>query len=86
MASVTAKRSLTNQIKERVKTGKCLLCDKLATRRGVCTGHYFKFVRAKGELNRTERMDFDIQMVREGKILGVGQIRELTTDNPYINQ
>lgn len=83
MAAVKVSKSLTDKNRERVKEHKCLLCERGPTRRGLCDPHYQKFARAKNELPRDERAEWDLKMVQRGVVLGVGQVREILNDNPF---
>lgn len=75
-----ATKSVTARKRRRVKEGKCLLCDSLAKRRGLCFGHYMKFARAKSKLSGVERLKFELQLIASGHILGVQEVRSLTAE------
>lgn len=81
--SVTAKRSLAERVRERVKQGLCLLCESPLARRGLCTRHYQVFQRKLRSIPRSTRATFEIRMIREGKILAVNQVREIMAENPF---
>lgn len=84
--TVTAvpKRTLVAKIEERVKSGKCLVCeDEGKMKRGLCGRHYMAFRRMQAAKPRDERVDFEANAIREGKILAVNEVRRITTDNPF---
>ena len=84
MSNTTAKRSIARQVEEQVRSGVCLVCKAKAVRRGLCMNHYQLFLRrfkAKGET----RDEFEAACIREGKILAVGQMREIKQDDPFAN-
>lgn len=72
-----ATKAVVAKKRRRVKEGKCLLCDSLAKRRGLCFGHYMKFARAKSKLSGVERLEWELQLIASGHILGVQEIRIL---------
>lgn len=63
--------------RRRARDGKCLLCDGEAKRRGLCVGHYMKYTRAKSKLSGVERLQFELQLIADGHILGVQEVRTL---------
>lgn len=69
-------KSVQTRTKRRAKEGKCLLCDGLPKRRGLCVGHYMKFARARQKLDGIERLEFDLRCVAAGQILGVQEVRK----------
>jgi len=75
------KRTLVGHVTERVRSGKCLLCEDAATRRGLCMNHYQTFLRRFAE--RQDKAEFETACIREGKILAVGKMREIKTDDPF---
>lgn len=83
MVQATAKRTIVKEVQDRVKTGKCLHCDKDAIRRGVCHNHYMMFWNALKDQPRKDRPEFEIKAIHDGKILASGQMRELTKPNPF---
>lgn len=83
MSGIEVKRQFREKTIERVKSGKCLVCEDLAFRRGVCCKHYTQFYRAKMSLPKRDRATFEKAQIEEGKILGVGQAREITNPNIY---
>lgn len=66
--------------RRRAKQGKCLLCDGVSKRRGLCFGHYMKYTRAKSKLSGVERLQFELQQIADGHILGVQEVRSLSEE------
>lgn len=84
MMNVTAKRTVEKQVLEKVSTSKCLVCDREANgRRGLCNGHYLQFNRTASSMPGQERLEFEQEQIREGRILASGQIREIKNPNPF---
>ena len=83
MSGVEVKRQFRCKTVDRVKSGKCLVCDSDAVQRGVCIKHYTQFYRAKMALPKKDRASFEKQMIEEGKILAVHQAREIRNPNIY---
>ena len=83
MAGVEVKRQFRCKTVDRVKAGKCLVCDADAVQRGVCIKHYTQFYRAKMALPKKDRAAFESHAIEQGKILGVGQCREIRNPNVY---
>ena len=81
--STTFKRSIANQVTERVRSGKCLLCDDQAVRRGLCMNHYQTFLRRRDRRGEKDGSVFEEACIREGKILALGKMRELKTNDPF---
>lgn len=81
--TVTAKKSLVDRVRERVRSGICLVCESPSARRGLCTRHYQVFQRKLRSLPRSSRAGFEIKLIKEGKILAVNQVREIMADNPF---
>lgn len=81
--STTFKRSIASQVTERVRSGKCLLCEDQAVRRGLCMNHYQTFLRRRESRGREDGALFEEACIREGKILALGKMRELKTDDPF---
>lgn len=81
--STTFKRSIANQVTERVRSCKCLLCDDPATRRGLCMNHYQTFLRRRAVRGEKDGALFEETCIREGKILGLGKMRELKANDPF---
>lgn len=69
--------------KQRMLAGKCLHCDSPEHQRGLCVRHYMQFRRTMLAEPKNMRRDFEKQQIAAGNILAAGQIRELTTDNPF---
>lgn len=83
-AELKAKRSKQADVEERVKSGKCLICDHDATRRGVCTRHYQLFHRRQREKpTPQEQAEFESTAIREGKILAVRQMHRIKREEPF---
>lgn len=83
MAEASLKRSLTKKITEHVKTGKCLHCDSSAVKRGLCQKHYSQFRRELASKPKSDRNDFEVNLIRDGKILAVGWVAEICRENPF---
>ena len=81
--STTFKRSIANHVTERVRSGKCLLCDDEATRRGLCMNHYQTFLRRQKERGGKDGADFESACIREGKVLAQGAMRALKANDPF---
>lgn len=79
----TAKRSRASQVEERVKSGKCLVCDCQAERRGVCFRHYQMFLRLVASKPKDVRAETEVRAIQAGKILAVNQIRAMKQENPF---
>jgi hypothetical protein len=83
MAGVEVKRQFRCKTVDRVKAGKCLVCDQDAVQRGVCIKHYTQFYRAKMALPKRDRATFEKTQIEQGTILAVGQSREIKNPNIY---
>jgi len=84
MAQVRAKRSIEKETLEKVKSGNCLICGKSQNgKRGLCNAHYLAFDRRKKEYPNDRRAAFEEEQIREGRILPVGQLREIRNPNPF---
>jgi hypothetical protein len=84
MANVRAKRSLEQAITDKVKSGCCLICGKNQNdKRGLCNADYLLFVRTLSALPKNERFVFEEHQIKEGRILPVGQLREIRKPNPF---
>lgn len=77
MASVIADKKFRQAIVDKVHSGECLCCKKKAARRGLCQSCYRFFVIALTKLPVARRTAFEERMIREGKILGVSQVKEI---------
>jgi hypothetical protein len=77
------KRNLANQVAERVRSGKCLVCDEKAARRGLCMNHYQLFLRRREARGSNDAVQFEAAAIREGKVLPVGRMRELKSVDPF---
>lgn len=84
MANVRAKRSVEQLTTEKVKAGVCLICGKTQNhKRGLCNAHYLAFVRKLSSQPTDHRAAFEEHQIREGRILPVGQLREIRNPNPF---
>ena len=81
--STTFKRSIASQVTERVRSCKCLLCEDLATRRGLCMNHYQTFLRRRDARGKEDGALFEEACIREGKVLAQHKMRELKRDDPF---
>ena len=77
-------RKVAEKIKGRIQAGKCLLCDKPATRRGLCVEHYFAFRRALVGLSKGEVEKLKNRSVLAGKILPANYARKVKRPNPFL--
>lgn len=84
--SAELKRTRRLAVDERVKAGKCLLCETEPWKRGLCIRCYARFRR---ELNKLEdpvhRAEFEAEHIREGNILASAQGRreDESIPNPF---
>lgn len=84
MLDITAKRTVEKQVTDHVKEKTCLVCGKAATgRRGLCNGHYLQFNRTAQQMPGKQRLEFEQEQIREGRILASGQIRQIKNPNPF---
>ena len=84
MADVRAKKTVRKEIAEKVIGGKCLQCSKAENnRRGLCNACYLRFNRAKMELPKSKRNIFEMNHIQEGRVLALGQLREIKDPNPF---
>lgn len=74
---------IRKKVKERATTGKCLHCSKRAVKRGLCDYHYNDFRNRKNSKSEETRTMWEARQIREGKILGTGEIRKLHADSPF---
>lgn len=82
--TVEAKRSIAAQVGERVKSGKCLVCESDAKRRGLCNTHYQAFLRRQRDKdNKQEQVEFEESCIREGKILPVHEMARMKRVDPF---
>jgi hypothetical protein len=84
MTDTRVKRSKEKETEERAKAGTCLLCEsKDNNRRGLCMAHYQMFLRTRDVMPKTERIEFEEEQIREGRILAIGQLRDIRKPNPF---
>lgn len=81
--STTFKRSIASKVTERVRSGKCLLCDADAVRRGLCMNHYQTFMRRQKARGPEGGVLFEEACIREGKVLGQHVMRDLKKNDPF---
>lgn len=77
-------KKVMEHVVARVKAGKCLHCDKPASRRGLCGTHYFAYRRAKAGKTRAEAIELDTKAIQAGKILPDGMTRQIRSPNPFL--
>lgn len=79
------KPGLKRIVEERDDSGLCLLCDQPARKRGLCTCHYGRWRTARLEHSKreAERLAFDAQQIRDGKLLPDRQGRKRNCVNEY---
>ena len=84
MSDVTVKRSKAAEVEDRVRQGVCLLCERQATRRGLCMNHYQTFLRRMSDKGaREDQLQFEASCIREGLVLPAGEMRKLKSDDPF---
>lgn len=86
MAGVAkCKKQLRGAVEQRVREGACLIvgCPCKPTHRGLCWGHYLKFNRTMNALPKCDRVGFEQKQIEEGRVLAVGQAREIKSPNPF---
>ena len=66
---------------DRVRTGKCLLCDSGHVKRGLCDAHYQRHLDTKRKQGHG-RVWIRL-LIAEGLILPAQAIREVTNPNPF---
>jgi NAD(P)H-hydrate repair Nnr-like enzyme with NAD(P)H-hydrate epimerase domain len=85
MADVTAKSRIAKQINDKAKDDVCLICGKAANgSRGLCTADYLKFYRTMMALPKKERIAFEEEQIREGRVLASLQINSIRRPNPFL--
>ena len=87
MSNVTAKPSIREQVRERVRAGKCLIegCDVAHVTRGLCQKHYIAFLREQESRSEDDRAGFESAAIKEGLVLAVGELREIKSPSPFAN-
>lgn len=84
MAETRVKRSKETETINKAGSGKCLMCGKAENnRRGLCVQHYHQFLRAKAGMTKKEGIVFEQEQIHEGRILPVGQLREIRKPNVF---
>lgn len=84
MAETRVKRSKETETVSKAESGKCLICGKGENnRRGLCVQHYHQFLRAKSSMTKKEGLVFEQEQIHEGRILPVGQLREIRNPNVF---
>lgn len=78
-----AKKASEKRVAERVRSGKCLVCDAPAEVRGLCQRHYRLFLRKAVLLPQNERQRFLDDAIREGLILPAWGVCDLKRDDPF---
>jgi hypothetical protein len=58
------------RVEERDALGLCLLCDKPATRRGLCDSHHYQFRMERLGTPKTRRRVYENERIRNGTIMG----------------
>jgi len=79
--ATTPKRSILRVVIERVKSGLCLLCDREACTRGLCNKHYVRFRTMVLRTHPDNRLEFEGDEIREGRILHPQWVREVLREN-----
>ncbi len=83
MTEVQIKRAISKVVTDRAKTGVCLHCESTAKKRGLCSKHYEQFRRAKAAIPRSEQADWEVEQIRDGKVLNGLQILEIRSTNVF---
>lgn len=83
MADVQIKRSVSKGVVERAKAGLCLHCESKSVKRGLCCKHYEQFRRAKADQPKADRADWEVDQIRDGKVLNGLQIIEIKGTNVF---
>lgn len=78
-----AKKASEKRVAERVRSGKCLVCDAPAEVRGLCQRHYRLFMRKAALLPQKEQQRFLEDAIREGLILPAWGVCALKRDDPF---
>ena len=89
MTETRAKRTVAQAVNSKAKEGHCLICGCQVGqqgRRGLCNKHYLIFYRTKMSKPKRERVKFEEEQIREGRILAINQIREIRTPNPFTQE
>ena len=84
VGEAVAKRTVESKVQERVKGGKCLVCEDAADYRGLCHRHYRLFLRLQKERDsKQQRAEFEQSAIRDGLILAPGFVRDIKRENPF---
>lgn len=87
MSSTAAKRSVAKEVARKAKEGKCLICESRAGgSRGLCVSHYLKFYRELQSRPLDRRADFELEQIREGRVLASGSVRRLHNPTPFTSE
>ena len=79
-----AKKSVETRVAERVRAGRCLVCDATAEVRGLCNRHYRLFMKRVAERpTQKERQQFLEDAIRAGLVLDGYRVRELRAVDPF---
>jgi len=84
VASAKPKRSIAKEVQERVRSRKCLQCDRPGEKRGLCSQHYQAFMGLYHRTPDNEKAALEDENIREGRILACGEQRKLKSNNPFI--
>lgn len=84
MSEATARKGKASEVEKRVKSGRCLLCNTAAQRRGLCMSHYQTFLRRLSDKgDKVAQAEFEAACIREGLVLAAGDVRKIKTDDPF---
>ncbi len=83
MMGASIKRSISKSVLDRAASGLCLHCDEEAKKRGLCSRHYEQYRRAMQSCSAKERPDWEVEQIREGRVLNVHQIMEIRSKNIF---
>jgi len=75
LACRTGKKAAA-KVAERVGSGKCLQCERVPNKRGLCSSCYSRWFRARLGLSLEGRAKFDAELIRLGHLLPPQGARE----------
>lgn len=83
MSSVTAKKTKAAHVQTRVREQKCLVCEEGSATRGLCIRHYRMFLMQLKSRSQRDRVAYEEELIREGKVLASQQVWEIRRDDPF---
>ncbi len=85
MAVSSNRRTEPAKVLDRIKANKCLHCENEYRKRGLCQKHYSQFLRELNAAPKKDRSNFELNAIQTGKILAVGRVVEIRSDNVFRN-